>query len=202
MDDEDTCTALGLVPLDGRGSMPFALLHGESLVAVASWALGEAGVELLDFTAAWADVQARGAALVVHDPLCPGTPVAFLVEAVTTASRGEAVVAGVRPVTDTVKDVDDRGLLGGTVDRADLVAVVSPVVLPAAVVAALPELPDTGDLADLVAALGQDHPVVYLEAPPAARRVSDPSDLRLLEALLPPGQLPAGQPPPGQPPPG
>ena len=47
-------TALGVVPVDGRGSMPFAMLHHESLVAVASWAMGEAGVELLDFTVGWA----------------------------------------------------------------------------------------------------------------------------------------------------
>ena len=26
---------LGVVPIDGRGSLPFALVHGESLVAVA-----------------------------------------------------------------------------------------------------------------------------------------------------------------------
>ena len=53
MDDDWTTRhpAVGVVPVEGRGSMPFALLHGESLVAVASWALGEAGVELLDFTA-------------------------------------------------------------------------------------------------------------------------------------------------------
>ena len=66
------------MPVEGRGSLPFALLHGESLVAVASWALGEAGVELLDFTAPWADVAGPGSRLVVHDPLCPGTPAAFL----------------------------------------------------------------------------------------------------------------------------
>ena len=74
-DEDDERPAVGWVPVDGRGSMPYALLHGESLVAVASWALGDAGVELLDFTADWADVQARETALVVHDPLCPGTPV-------------------------------------------------------------------------------------------------------------------------------
>ena len=183
-EDDDRRTPVGLVPVDGRGSMPFALLHGESLVAVASWALGEAGVDLLDFTASWEDVQAREAALVVHDPLCPGTPVTFLAEALRAAERGSAVVVvGVRPVTDTVRQADAQGVLGAAVDRADLVAVVSPVVIPAVVVAALPRLPATDDLADLVAALREHHEVVFLEAPPSARRVSDDSDLRLLEAL-------------------
>ncbi|MCA1656214.1 MAG: hypothetical protein LC713_00590, partial [Actinobacteria bacterium] len=88
-----------MVPVDGRGSLPFALLHGESLVAVASWALAEAGVQLLDFTTSWVAVQARGLPLVVHDPLCAGTPVGFLRQAVALAADG-AVVVGVRPVTD------------------------------------------------------------------------------------------------------
>ena len=52
------------------------------------------------------------------------------------AIEGDVVVAGVRPVTDTVKAVD-TGVLGETVDRAGLLAVTSPVVLPASVVTAL-----------------------------------------------------------------
>jgi 2-C-methyl-D-erythritol 4-phosphate cytidylyltransferase len=182
--DDDRPGPVGLVPLEGRGSLPFLLLRGESLVAVASWCLGEAGVHLLDFTLSWADVQAHGAELVVHDPVCPGTPVEFLREAVAAAADGDVVV-GVRPVTDTVKHGDDE-VLGETVDRAGLRAVCSPVVLPASVVAALPEQPDLADLADLVVTLAAEHPVRYLEAPPSARRVVDASDVRLLEALLEP----------------
>jgi 2-C-methyl-D-erythritol 4-phosphate cytidylyltransferase len=182
-DDDEAAPAVGLVPVEGRGSMPFALLHGESLVAVASWALGEAGVELLDFTTGWQAVQAMGVPLVVHDPLCAGTPVSFLAEAVRLAQSEDVVVVGSRPVTDTVKEVDDEGVLGPTHDRAELVEVTSPVVLPARVVAALPALPGTDDLADLVAGLGQEHDPVFLEAPASGRRVVDESDVRLLEAL-------------------
>jgi 2-C-methyl-D-erythritol 4-phosphate cytidylyltransferase len=172
---------VGVVPVDGRGSLPFALIHGESLVAAASWALGEAGVDLLDFTTSWPEVQARGVALVVHDPLCPGAPAEFLRSAAAAAADGRVVV-GVRPVTDTVKHVDgDR--LGDTVDRAGLRVVASPVVLPAAVVAALPEPPVLDDLADLVVRLAADHEIQELEAPPVARRVVDDSDLRLVEGL-------------------
>ncbi|NUR05634.1 MAG: hypothetical protein HOQ22_04490 [Nocardioidaceae bacterium] len=179
MDDQPV---VGIVPVEGRGSLPFALLQGDSLVAIASWALGEAGVELLDFTASWEEVQERDAALVVHDPLCPGTPVDFLEAAVAAAADG-SVVVGVRPVTDTVKHADGA-VLGETVDRSGLVAVCSPVVLPAAVVRALPAHPDTDDLADLVVTLSADHPVAHLEAPPSARRVVDESDVRVLEGLL------------------
>jgi 2-C-methyl-D-erythritol 4-phosphate cytidylyltransferase len=178
---EEPLAAVGIVPVDGRGSMPFWLLHGESLVAVASWAMGEAGVDLLDFTASWTDVVARRTALVVHDPLCPGTPVSFLREAVAAAT--DAVVAGVRPVTDTVRTVDETEVLGESADRSALLAVASPVVIPAAVLATLPGQPSLDDLADLVVALRQRHEVVFLEAPPQGRRIADESDLRLLEAL-------------------
>ena len=181
-DDDLPPVPVGVVPVEGRGSLPFALLHGESLVAVASWALGEAGVELLDFTESWAEVQARGTALVVHDPLCAGAPVDFLREVVAAAADGRVAV-GVRPVTDTVREVDETGALGETVDRSRLHAVASPVVLPAAVVAALPELPPVDDLADLVVALRESHEVVLVEAPASARRMTDESDVRLVEGL-------------------
>src|SRR4051794_17417732 len=181
-------TAVGIVPVEGRGSMPFALLEGEALVAVASWALEDAGVELLDFTVDWVDVQALEAALVVHDPLCPRTPVEFLARAVEAAT-GDRVVVGVRPVVDTVKTVED-GILGDTVDRDALVVVASPVVLPAGVVAALADAPALDDLAELVRSLRTDYEVLMLEAPPAARRVADESDLQLLSQLAPTQDLP------------
>ena len=142
------------MPVEGRGSLPFALLHGESLVAVASWALGEAGGRLLDFTADWSDVQALSGGTGRSTTRCARAPrVTFLREALRVAGEGDAVVVGVRPVTDTVKAVD--GELGrDAVDRAGVHAVTSPVVLPAAVVAALAELPSTDDLADLVTGAG------------------------------------------------
>ncbi|MGN6577424.1 MAG: 2-C-methyl-D-erythritol 4-phosphate cytidylyltransferase [Nocardioides sp.] len=173
--------AVGVVPTDGRGSLPFALLHNEALVAVASWALGEAGVELLDFTAPWSEVVERGLPLVVHDPLCPGTSVDFLRAAVAESATSGAVVAGVRPVTDTVKHLDGD-VVGATVDRTSLVAVASPVVLPAAVVAGLDGWPDLDDVPAFVDRLRGEYPVTFLEAPPEARRVADESDVRLLEA--------------------
>jgi 2-C-methyl-D-erythritol 4-phosphate cytidylyltransferase len=182
-------TAVGLVPTDGRGSLPFALLHGEPLVAVASWALQEAGVELLDFTADWADVVARNAHLVVHDPLCPGTPAVFLREALDRAVGQDSVVVGVSPVTDTVRVAREGGLLGDVVDRAGLVQVCSPVVLPARVLSGLPALPST-DLVELVCRVRDVHPVLQMQAPASAHRVVDDSDVRLLEELAP--QPPAG----------
>jgi 2-C-methyl-D-erythritol 4-phosphate cytidylyltransferase len=172
---------LGIVPTDARGSLPYALVHGESLVAAASWALTTAGVELFDYTVSFGAVQDVDRALVIHDPLCPLTPAGFLEEAVEECERTGAVVVGVRPLVETVKEYDGT-TLGATVDRDGLVCVTSPVVLPAAVVAALEEL-DTDDLAALVARLSKRFPVRHLPAPPLGRRIVGEADLEVLVAL-------------------
>lgn len=178
--------ALGTVVEGDRGSLPFALIHGEALVAAAVWALGESGVTPVDFPTTWEALADSGEPFVLHDPLCPMTPAAFIARCVVTAVERGAVVVGVRPVTDTVKVLDD-GFVGATVDRGGLWSVASPIVLPAPVVAALDGLPST-DFAELAPTLAARFPVVTLEAPADARRVSTPDDVRLLEALT----LPAG----------
>src|SRR4029077_9854350 len=75
---EDGPEAMGVVVESDRGSLPFALLHGESLVACAAWAMGEAGVQLVDGTTVWDDVVHADLPLVWHDALCPMTPPDFL----------------------------------------------------------------------------------------------------------------------------
>lgn len=93
-----------------------------------------------------------GSVTVVHDPLCPLTPRAFLARALAEARGGpgeapRAVVA-VRPMTDTVKVVRE-GQVTGTIDRTGLRVLASPVVLPPGLAHRLPE---TGDVTALVAA--------------------------------------------------
>lgn len=177
-------SALGLVLDQDRGSLPYALVHGEPLVACAAWGLGEAGVTLVDAGTPWSSLAVAEEPVVLHDPLCPLTPPAFIADCLAASASSGAVVVGVRPVTDTVKRVED-GYVGGTVDRDGLLQVVSPVVLPPAVVAALDGLP-TSDLAELVGLLTGRFPVEPLEAPAEARRVAEPDDVRLLEALTSP----------------
>ncbi|MEI7054672.1 hypothetical protein WBG06_02540 [Nocardioides sp. CCNWLW239] len=177
--------ALGTVAEEDRGSLPFALIQGEALVAAATWSLGESGVTPVDFTASWEGIVAAEEPLVLHDSLCPMTPPAFIAHCVTTALAREAVVIGVRPVTDTVKKLaieDGVPVLGETVDRSALVSVTSPIVLPPAVVAALDGWP-TGDFAEIAAVLARRFPVVSIEAPPIGRRVASEEDVRLLEGL-------------------
>jgi 2-C-methyl-D-erythritol 4-phosphate cytidylyltransferase len=172
---------LGWVPVEGRGSLPFALVHGESLVAAASWALGEAGVALFDASVTFDQVRESGRALVLHDPLCPLTPVEFLQAAVALCEQTGAVVVGFRPVTDTVKRVQGD-ILGETVDRTGLRVVTTPVVVPADVLATLDVL-DASDFPALVAFLASRGEIEWLESPPLSRRVADVADLADLEAL-------------------
>ena len=182
--DDETPRPLGRVLDEDRGSLPFALIHGEALVACAGWALGDAGVQLLDEGTPWEEVQLAGGALVLHDSLCPMTPASFIADCVARAAETGRVVVAVRPVTDTIKEVDS-GVVGATVDRDELRSVCSPLVLPAAVVAALPELPST-DLVRMLEALEglpSGDRVELVEAPPQARRVADRDDLVVLEQL-------------------
>lgn len=183
----------GIVVEEERGTLPFRLLHGESLVATAAWAAGEAGVDLLDQTVPWEAVIDRAEPLLLHDPLCPMTPPAFLARCADLAAVRDVVVVGVRPVTDTVKEVDGDGVLGATVDRDALVSVCSPVVLPASIVADLlsapgASLPST-DFVALVEALRERYGaarVELVEAPPEARRVASDADIALLEVMTEP----------------
>ena len=71
---------------------------------------------------------AEGTGLVVVDEHTPGVDAATVRSMVQDCADGRARV-GVRPVTDTVKRVQ-AGVVVGTVDRAGLVQVVGPLVLP------------------------------------------------------------------------
>ncbi|MFC5727497.1 MULTISPECIES: 2-C-methyl-D-erythritol 4-phosphate cytidylyltransferase [Nocardioides] len=184
----------GIVVEEGRGALPFRLIHGESLVATAAWAVGAAGIELLDQTVPWDVLVERAEPLLLHDPLCPMTPPEFLARCADRAAVVDRVVVGVRPVTDTVKEVAGD-VLGVTVDRDGLVAVCSPVALPATVVADLGATTGGGlplpslDFVELVRILRDrygDDRVDLVEAPPEARRVASDDDIAVLAALTDP----------------
>ena len=179
--EHDLPPALGMVLDQDRGSLPYALIHGEALVACAAWALGDAGVTPLDSGITWDAVRRSDEPVVLHDSLCPMTPADFIASCVRRSLADGVVVVGIRPVTDTIKQLAD-GLVGETVDRSGLVSVVSPVVLPPSVVAALDAEPGS-DLVALVARLAPTYPVVLVEAPASARRVSSLEEIALLEAL-------------------
>ena len=173
--------AFGVVMEDGRGSLPYALIHGQPLVACAAWALEEAGLQPVDLGTPWDELVEEGKPVVLHDPLCPMTSASFLLTCVRHAAAHDCVVVGVRPVTDTVKVVDGE-YVGDTADRAALLQVVSPIVLPSAVAAGLSGLLAL-DFAGLVARLAERFSIETIEAPADARRVGGEEELRVLEAL-------------------
>lgn len=179
--EHDVPPALGILLDQDRGSLPYSLIHGEALVACAAWALGDAQVTPLDSGVTWDAVRRSDESVVLHDSLCPMTPADFIASCVRRSLADDVVVVGTRPVTDTIKELAD-GRVGATVDRAELVAVVSPVVLPPSVVAALADEPGS-DLVALVARLAATYPVVLVEAPASARRVTSTDEIALLEAL-------------------
>jgi 2-C-methyl-D-erythritol 4-phosphate cytidylyltransferase len=183
--DDDDLLALGVVVERDRGSLPFTLIHGESLVACAAWAMGEAGIRLLDLSTPWDAVREAGLCLVWHDALCPMTPPDFLATCVRRALADGVVTAGVHRVTDTVKEVVQTP--GGPVvalthDRDGLRHLASPLVLPPGVLVALDDWPSS-DLREALASLASQHRVVGLDAPPSARRVRDADDVLALAAI-------------------
>ncbi len=72
--EDELPPALGAVIEQDRGSLPFALIHGEALVACASWGLGDSGVTPVDLGTEWAGLVDGGEPFVLHDSLCPMTP--------------------------------------------------------------------------------------------------------------------------------
>ena len=160
--------ALGRVVDEGRGSLPFALVHGEALVACASWALSEAGVLPVDARTTMEGLVDAESALVLHDALCPMTPPGFIAACVRRAVEEDVVVVG------TARAVDGTGAF----------VVASPIVLPTDVVDEVSDLlHDPGvDFAALTTALRERTPVVTVEGPAAAARVADLDDVRALEA--------------------
>lgn len=127
-----------------------------------------------------------GRALLVHDPLCPLTPVSHLLDVLDrarTADGSYTATAGVHPVTDTVKTVSEDGegfAVAGTVDREDLRVVTTPVVVPIALAGLVPA---TSGVVELVRLLRGHAEVELVTAPPIARRVHDRPGLHLVMGL-------------------
>lgn len=191
-------SVLGLVVDTGRGVARLRL-HGRTLVAHAFDALATVpGVEAYvvggsgrGATGLAADEPWRPRAdggLVLHDPGCPLLPAETITRCLQTLRDGPPanVVVGVRPVTDTIKEVVD-GAVVHTIDRAALAALAAPVVVGPDLLdplsARFPRAGDLADLAHVVQSLTTMGTVVPVEVPSSGRRVSDEFDVELLECL-------------------
>lgn len=123
---------------------------------------------------------------VVHDAARPFVTVDLVERCVAALVDVDAVVAAA-PVTDTVKEAGEDGLVRRTLDRSGLWAIQTPQVFRADV---LRRALDAGDAtlaaatddASLVEAIGGSVRVV--QAPPENLKVTSPADLRLAEVLL------------------
>ncbi len=149
------------------------------------------GAERTDSVAAGlAALDAEVEVVLVHDAARCLTPVEVY-ERVVTAIRGGAAgaIPGL-PVVDTIKVVDDRGVIRATPERAALRAVQTPQGFRADL---LREAYAAGrratDDAALVEALG--HEVVVVDGDPRALKITTPDDLVTAERLLAVGRDPA-----------
>ncbi len=163
-----------VVPLDdvGRDDLP----SGCSVVS--GGATRSASVR-----AGLAAVPSDAAIVLVHDaarPLASGD----LFRRMAAAINGGAPAAlAAVPVTDTIKRVGPDGRVVATPDRAELWAAQTPQAFRAAVLRAAHACgADATDDAALVEALG--HPVIVVMGEVANRKITDPDDLVVAEALL------------------
>jgi 2-C-methyl-D-erythritol 4-phosphate cytidylyltransferase len=123
--------------------------------------------------------------VLVHDAARPLAPTS-LVDTVATAVRAghDAVVPGI-PLTDTVKQVDARGAVVATPNRATLRAIQTPQGFRRKVLARAHAAATGGDVTDdatLVERLGDT--VYVISGAPEAFKITRPLDLVLAEALL------------------
>lgn len=207
-------TVLVLVPTLGREHFTFEGLAGRSLldraVTLAIRATGapvivfvrrdsataipplpgDAAVVMVDDSGVDDSTRARIATadvVVVHDPLCPVVPAAFISGLVHQLSqppvgtRPASTLVAVRPVVDTLKQVDAAGVVVGTLDRETVRLVLSPVVTSGQRLVDIPEL--TAALTDpalLVRALQVSGDVQFVVAPESARRAGSRAALLCL----------------------
>ncbi len=180
-----------VVPLEGRGDLPFETVHEVPLLLHAVAALSglgavlvtgdrhqrrragavlPPGTEVADPAALWSAPPVR---VLLHDCLCPLVPRAFLEQMACEPGTSAAY----RPVTDTLKVVqDDRTV--GTVDREQFGIVTSPLLL-----VGVPGRPPTEDFAATVLWLRERTSVAMVKAPSIGRRASDRGSLSVLESV-------------------
>lgn len=182
-----------VIPVEGRGSLPFALLHGHSLLLHALGNLRELGpVHVTAEPGQVADVRAllrherrvtisladdfwaaRHDRVLIHDCLCPLAPESLL----RTVAEARTATVAVRPVTDTLKVVDGD-TIGGTIDRDRFCIVTSPLLL-----LDVTERPPTEDPSALVTWMRERGEVALVRAPQVARRASDASSVSVMESV-------------------
>jgi hypothetical protein len=182
-----------VIPVEGRSSLPFALLHGHSLLHHALENLLKLGpVNVTADPEQVAEVRAlvrherrvsvslpddfwlaRHDRVLIHDCLCPLAPEGLL----RTVAEARTATVAVRPVTDTLKVVEGA-TIGGTIDRDRFCIVTSPMLL-----LDVAERPPTEDPSALVTWMRERGEVALVRAPQVARRAADASSVSVMESV-------------------
>ncbi|WP_409484793.1 2-C-methyl-D-erythritol 4-phosphate cytidylyltransferase [Arsenicicoccus dermatophilus] len=131
--------------------------------------------------------------VLVHDAARCFTPVAVHDRVAAAVRDGWVAVVPALPVVDTVKVVDERGVVTATPDRASLRAVQTPQgFLRTELEAAHASGTSATDDAALLEALG--HQVLVVEGDPAALKVTVPADLERAARFAIPAGASEGEP--------
>ncbi|WP_280232265.1 2-C-methyl-D-erythritol 4-phosphate cytidylyltransferase [Nocardia cyriacigeorgica] len=141
------------------------------------------GAERTDSVRAGIAAAPQAAHYLVHDAARALTPPELIARVAAELRAGHPAVVPALPVVDTVKSVDESGIVTGTPDRSALRAIQTPQgfaadLLRAAYAADIAATDDAG----LVERLG--HPVRTVPGDPLAFKITTPLDLRLAEAVL------------------
>ncbi|MBF6087476.1 2-C-methyl-D-erythritol 4-phosphate cytidylyltransferase [Nocardia cyriacigeorgica] len=148
------------------------------------------GAERTDSVRAGIAAAPHAAYYLVHDAARALTPPDLIARVAAELRAGHSAVVPALAVVDTVKSVDEHGIVTGTPDRSGLRAIQTPQgfaadLLRAAYAADVAATDDAG----LVERLG--HPVRTVPGDPLAFKITTPLDLRLAEAVLAGAELPA-----------
>jgi 2-C-methyl-D-erythritol 4-phosphate cytidylyltransferase len=181
---------LGPVPTSG-----IIVVADESLVAKARSCLDSAGLSAVSVITSGAPGTRRqclAAAVehlgrephpaphvLVHDHRHPLAPVDVTERVIAGLGAGHPVVVPVLPMTDTVKVVDDRGAVVGTVDRTALRTVQYPRGYQIAVLTQLV----AGEADEFAAAVAAGTPITTVDGDADAFAAELPADAPLLDAI-------------------
>lgn len=146
------------------------------------------GRERTDSVRAGLDSAADARYVLVHDAARSLTPPALIRRVVDELRNGSDAVVPVLPVADTIKSVDEGGIVTGTPDRAGLRAVQTPQGFAADVLRQAYAAADESatDDAGLVERIG--HRVRTVPGEPHAFKITTQLDLLLARALLDAGR--------------
>jgi 2-C-methyl-D-erythritol 4-phosphate cytidylyltransferase len=140
------------------------------------------GAERTDSVRAGIAAAPDAAFYLVHDAARALTPPALIARVADELHAGSPAVVPALPVVDTVKSVDDAGVVTGTPDRAHLRAIQTPQGFDAELLRRAYATDDAAtDDAGLVERLGVE--IATVAGDPLAFKITTPLDLRLAETL-------------------